>query len=216
MNKFILKQGTLVTTVILAILAWFVYRQFIVKGSPLFPFVAIVAILWVIGTVLFIVFWPRMTYSAYKRAILQHGPDGLVPVNTLYAMPVRSSSSASSASLLGTGTDSLLYIGGWLDLSEGAQVLHVPVFNKRYYSIQFTDPSTGTNFAYVGTRATGTGAGNFVISGPGWLGSIPHGMQQICSPNCFVLVVGRVFVENDSDVAVAFDLASQVVLMPLD
>ncbi len=87
MNKFILKHGHLVTFVILAILAWFVYRQFIVVQSPLFPFVVVVGILWALGTFVFIYFWPAITYRAFKRAILQHGPGGPIPVNTIYAAP---------------------------------------------------------------------------------------------------------------------------------
>jgi len=215
MNKFILKNGRLVTFAILAILAWFVYRQFIVKGSPFLPFAIMVAIVWVIVTFVFLYVWPRMTYSAYKRAILQHGlGDGPVPVNTLYATSTLSSPSASTGSLLATGTNEVLYIGGWLDLSIGALVLHVPDFSKRYYSLQFTDPTNGTNFAYVGTRTTGTQAGDYLITGPGWKGPIPPGMKQICSAKNAVMVVGRVLVEGESDVAAAYDLAKQVQVTP--
>jgi len=60
-----------------------------------------------------------------------------------------------------------LYIGGWLDLSKGQQILHVPDMAGRYYSVQFTDPSDGTDFAYVGKHTTGTAAGDYLISGPG-------------------------------------------------
>ena len=211
MNKFILKHSTLVTSVILAILAWFIYRQFIVKGSPIFPFAAIVVVVWIIGTFVFIYLWPNFTYSAYKRAILQYGlGDGPIPINTLYAAPFLSSPSASASSLMATGTDYLLYIGGWLDLTKWPLILHVPDFSERYYSLQFTDPSTGENFAYVGKRTSGTQEGDFVISGPNWQGSTPQGMKGISSPNRYVLVVGRVLVEDDSDVEAAYDLAKQV------
>lgn len=216
MNKFILKHSYLVTFVILAILAWFVYRQFIVKGSPLFPFAAVAAIIWALGTFVFIYFWPLITCSAYKRAILQHGlGGGPIPVNTLYAVPNLSSPSAPSSSLLATGADDLLYFGGWLDLSKGLQILHVPDFSGRYYSIQFTDPSDGADFAYVGKRTTGTDVGDFLITGPGWQGSVPQGMKQISSPHNSMLVVGRALVENDSDVAAVYALTKQIQLTPL-
>ena len=216
MNKFILKHEYLVTFVILAILAWFVYRQFIVVRSPLFPFAAVAVIVWGLGTFVFIYFWPRITYSAYKRAILQHGlGGGPIPVNTLYAVPNLASPSASSSSLLATGTNDVLYIGGWLDLSKGPQVLHVPDFSGRYYSVQFTDPSDGADFAYVGTRTTGTQAGDFLITGPGWKGTVPQGMKQISSPNNSVLVMGRVLVESDSDLSTVYDLSKQIQLTPL-
>jgi hypothetical protein len=85
----------------------------------------------------------------------------------------------------------------------------------RYYSVQFTDPSDGVDFAYVGTRATGTEAGDYLVSGPGWKGTAPQGMAQIASPNNAVLVVGRVFVASDSDLPTAYGLARQIQLTPL-
>ncbi len=216
MNKFILKHSYLVTFVILAILAWFVYRQFIVVRSPLFPFAAVAVIIWGLGTFVFIYFWPSITCSAYKRAVLQHGlGGGPIPVNTLYAVPNLSSPSAPSSSLLATGANDLLYIGGWLDLSKGPQVLHVPDFSGRYYSVQFTDPSDGADFAYVGKRTMGTLAGDFLITGPGWQGSVPQGMKQISSPHNSVLVVGRALVDSENDVAAVYALTKKIQLTPL-
>ena len=216
MNKFILKHSYPITFVILAILAWFVYRQFIVVRSPLFPFAAVAVIVWGLGTFVFIYFWPPITYNgAYKRAIVQHGlGGGPIPVNTLYAVSNLASPSASNSSLLATGTHDVLYVGGWLDLSKGPQVLHVPDMAGRYYSVQFTDPSDGTDFAYVGTRTTGTEAGDYLMSGPGWKGTVSQGMTQISSPNNSVLVMGRVFVESDSDLPTAYGLAKQIQLTP--
>ena len=215
MNRLILKYKYPITFAILAVLAWVVYRIFS-GGSGLIAFAVVVVIVWGLGTCVFIYFWPPMTYSAYKRAIVVHGlGGGPIPVNTLYAVPNLSSPSASNSSLLATGTNDVLYVGGWLDLSKGPQVLHVPDMAGRYYSVQFTDPSDGTNFAYVGKRTTGTGAGDYLISGPGWKGSVSQGMKQIASPHHSVLVIGRVFVESDSDLPPAYGLAKQIQLTPL-
>ena len=217
MNRLILKYAYPVTFVILAILAWVVYRIFAAGGSGLIGFVVLAVIVWGLGTVVFVYLWPTFTYSAFKRAVVRHGlGGGPVPVNTLYATPNRASPAASDASLLATGTDDLLYIGGWLDLSQGPQVLRVPDMAGRYYSVQFTDPSDGVDFAYVGTRVTGTGAGDYLISGPRWTGTVPQGMAQIASPNNAVLVVGRVYVASDSDLPAAYGLARQIQLSPLD
>ena len=101
-------------------------------------------------------------------------------------------------------------VGGLLDLSKGPQVLHVPDMAGRYYSVQFTDPSDGTNFAYVGKRTTGTAAGEYLISGPGWKGTVSQGMAQIVSPDNAALVIGRVFVESASDLPTAYGLAKQI------
>ena len=216
MNRLILKYAYPITFVILAILAWVVYRIFSTGGSGVIGFVVVAVIIWGLGTVVFIYLWPTFAYSAYKRAIVQHGlGGGPIPVNTLYAVPTRVSPAASNASLLATGTDDVLYVGGLLDLSKGPLVLHVPDMAGRYYSVQFTDPSDGTDFAYVGKRTTGTEAGEYLISGPGWKGTVPQGMAQIASPNNAVLVVGRVFVESDRDLPTAYGLAQQIQLTPL-
>ena len=216
MNRLILKYGYPIAFAILAILAWVVYRIFSAGGSGVIGFVAVAAIVWGVGTVVFLYLWPTFAYSAYKRAVVRHGlGGGPIPVNTLYATPNLSSPAASNASLLATGTDDVLYVGGWLDLSHGPLVLHVPDVAGRYYSVQFTDPSDGADFAYVGKRATGTAAGEYLITGPGWKGTVPPGMPQIASPNHAVLVVGRVFVESDSDLPTAYGLAQQMRLTPL-
>ena len=163
-----------------------------------------------------------MMLYAYKRAILVKGfGDGPVPVNTLYtepqalfADPLHPPATASKLATTGVNRDTLITVG-WLDLNKGPQILHVPDMAGRYYGVQFSDPSNNTNFAYVGKRTTGTGAGDFLISGPRWTGVVPHGMAQICSPNNSVLVVGRVFVENHRDLPTAYNFAKQVRLTPV-
>jgi hypothetical protein len=216
MNRLILKYKYPVTFAILAVLAWVVYRYFSQGGSQLITFVVVAVLVWGLGTFVFIYFWPPITYSAYKRAIVRHGLGGdPIPVNTLYAVPTLASPSASNSSLLATGTNDVLYIGGLLDLAFGPQVLHVPDMAGRYYSVQFTDPSDGTNFAYVGTRTTGTEAGDYLISGPAWKGTVSQGMTQIASPHNVALVIGRVFVESDSDLPTAYGLAKQIQLTSL-
>ncbi len=216
MNRLILKYKYPITFAILAVLAWVVYRYFSMGGSQLITFVVVAVIVWGLGTCVFLYFWPPITYSAYKRAVVQHGLGGdPIPINTLYAVPTLASPAASNSSLLATGTNDVLYVGGLLDLSKGPQVLHVPDMAGRYYSVQFTDPSDGTNFAYVGKRTTGTEAGDYLMSGPGWKGAVSQGMTQIASPHKSVLVIGRVFVESNSDLPTAYGLAKQIQLTPL-
>ena len=171
---------------------------------------------------LFTYLWPRMLLYVYKRAILVHGfGDGPVPINTLYtepqalfADPIHAPASASKLITTGVNRDTLATVG-WLNLSKGPQVLHVPDMAGRYYSVQFTDSSKNTNFAYVGKRATGTQAGDYLVSGSGWKGQVPSGMTQISSPNNSVLVIGRVLVESDSDLSTAYALSKQIQLTPL-
>ncbi len=183
----------------------------------------IIGVVVVLVWFLVIYFWPRMLLSVYKRGLLVKGfGDGPIPVNTLYTEPEKlfaeplaaQTASSSNLATVGVNHDTLLS-GGWLDLRKGPLVLHVPDMNDRYYSVQFTDPSKNTNFAYVGKRTTGTQAGDYLITGPGWNGQVPGGMKQISSPNNSVLLLGRVLVENDSDLSTAYDLSKQIQLTPL-
>ncbi len=194
------------------------------KHKHLITFGSVMILAWALGTFLLVYFWPHLVNNIYERALLDQGfGDGPVPVNTLYtetqalfADPLHTSLPPGSSNLMTTGVnhDTLLTVG-WLDLSQGPQVLHVPDMNSRYYSIQFTDPSNGADFAYVGTRTTGTQAGDYLIMGPGWKGQAPSGMTQISSPNNSVLVIGRVLVESDGDVATVYSLSKQIQLTPL-
>jgi len=177
---------------------------------------AVVVVVWC----LFIYFWPSMLLNVYKRALLVKGfGDGPIPINTLYTQSQKSfaeplalqTGSGSSSVAAGVNHDTLLTVG-WIDLSKEPLVLHVPDMNNRYYSVQFTDPSKNTNFAYVGKRTTGTHAGDYLITGPGWQGTAPSGMTQIASPKNSVLVVGRVLVESDSDLATVYGLSKQIQL----
>jgi hypothetical protein len=166
---------------------------------------------------------PRLMLSAYKRAALSQGfGDGPIPVNTLYTQPQKLFADPfaplphGSSKLMSYGTNlDTLYVCGWLDLSKEPLVLHVPDMNGRYYSVQFTDPSKNINFAYVGKRTTGTKSGDYLIAGPGWKGAMPQGMDEIPSQNNAVLVIGRVFVENDRDLSTAYGLAKQIQARPL-
>ena len=217
MNRLILKYKYLVTAVIMLIFAWVIYTRLAHGWSNLIILAVAAVIVYLLLVPVFIFLWPRFTVTGFKRVIVKRGfSGGPIPVNTLFAEPRISSASASTGSLMGVGTDDVLYIAGWLDLRKGPQVLHVPEMTGRYYSVQFTDPSKSSNFAYVGTRTTGSKAGDYLLSRPGWKGTVPNGMTQISSPTNSMLVIGRVFVADESDQPAAFALAQQIRLTPLN
>ena len=193
-----------------------------IQYEHLLIFGSVMVVAWALGTFLLVYFWPHLVNNIYKRAILNQGfGDGPIPINTLYTEPqtlfaeplTAQSASGSNLMTVGVNHDTLPTVG-WLDLSKGPQVLHVPDFSGRYYSVQFTDPF-GVNFVYVGTRNTGTQAGDYLITGPDWKGQVPSSMTQISSPNNSVLVLGRVLVYTDSDLSTAYDLSKQIQLTPL-
>jgi hypothetical protein len=91
-----------------------------------------------------------------------------------------------------------LYSTGWLDLTKEPVVISVPDTHGRYYLLQLLDMWTDT-FAGIGKRTTGTGAGNFVLVGPGWQGDLPQGLQRIDAPTAFVWVIGRTRTDGPQD-----------------
>ncbi|MGW6916659.1 DUF1254 domain-containing protein [Kitasatospora sp. NPDC054939] len=93
-----------------------------------------------------------------------------------------------------------LYSIALLDLSEGPQVLQVPDSGGAYYVLQFIDAWTN-NFAYLGSRATGTGAQKWLIVPPGWHGVPLEGHGLIESPTTVATVVGRTACDGPADLA---------------
>jgi len=172
------------------------------KHTHLITFSSVVIVAWAIGTFLFVNFWPRLVNNKYKRAIVNQGfGSGPVPINTLFtepqalfAEPLHTSLPYGSSKLMTVGVnhDTLLSVG-CLDLSKGPLVVRVPDFSGRYYSVQLTDPFD-VDFAYIGTRTTGTQEGDYLITGPDWKGRAPSGMKQISSPDNSILVIGRILV----------------------
>ncbi|MFI5411278.1 DUF1254 domain-containing protein [Kaistia sp. UC242_56] len=71
------------------------------------------------------------------------------------------------------------YSFAWLDLRAEPVVLSVPAIDpKRYYSVMLCDGNT-YNFGYIGTRATGSEAGDYMVVGPDWQGDTPAGIKQV-------------------------------------
>jgi hypothetical protein len=70
------------------------------------------------------------------------------------------------------------YSWAWFDLRAEPVVISVPASPERYYVIQLVDLYTH-NFAYIGSRATGTEAGDYLLAGPSWQGAAPPSVQQV-------------------------------------
>ena len=86
------------------------------------------------------------------------------------------------------------------DLRAEPLVFTVPAVDKgRYYSLQFIDMYT-FNFAYVGSRATGNGAGSFLLAGP--TGTATSGDRKAGDPvrDRFAFVLFRTQLFNPADI----------------
>jgi hypothetical protein len=107
-----------------------------------------------------------------------------------------------------------LYSAAWLDLSREPMVLSVPDTGGRYYLMPMIDAWTNI-FASPGKRTTGTGAGSFAITGPGWSGTLPEGLQRLESPTNMVWIIGRTQTNGPADYAAVREIQAQYRLVPL-
>jgi hypothetical protein len=88
----------------------------------------------------------------------------------------------------------------FLDLRAEPIVLSVPAVEKpRYYSVQLTDGNT-YNYGYIGSRATGTAPGDYLVVGPDWKGDTPAGIKKVFSSTTpFTIVIYRTQLFNPGD-----------------
>ena len=108
-----------------------------------------------------------------------------------------------------------LYSIAWLDLDEEPVILSVPDVGDRYYTMQIASMDSD-NFAYVGTRATGTKAGNYAIIGPDWKGNLPEGVKPLPSSRTpYALIVGRTLIYGQEDLPNVRKIQDQYKLTPL-
>src|SRR5271166_3411735 len=67
----------------------------------------------------------------------------------------------------------------FMDLRAEPLVLSVPAVDKsRYYSVMLCDGNT-FNYGYIGSRATGSGPGDYLVAGPDWKGEAPAGIKKV-------------------------------------
>jgi hypothetical protein len=104
----------------------------------------------------------------------------------------------------------------WLDLRAEPIVISVPAVDKaRYYSVQLTD-GNAYNYGYIGSRATGTEAGDYLVAGPGWTGEAPAGIKQVFrSTTPFALTIFRTQLFNAEDMPNVVKVQSGYKAQPL-
>lgn len=91
-----------------------------------------------------------------------------------------------------------LYSNTFLDMTKEPVVVSAPNTDGRYYLLPMLDAWTDV-FASPGWRTTGTVAGNFLITPPGWNGDVPAGMTRINAPTPYVWIIGRTKTDGPSD-----------------
>ena len=107
-----------------------------------------------------------------------------------------------------------LYSLAWLDLKE-PQVFSHPDMGNRFHLFPMVDLWM-TIFASPGARTGDGKAANYLITGPGWKGTVPAGMKHISAATRYVVILGRTYADGtDADYKAVNALQAQYKITPL-
>jgi hypothetical protein len=107
-----------------------------------------------------------------------------------------------------------LYSVAWLDLTKEPLVISAPDTAGRYYLLPMLDMWTDV-FASPGWRTTGTKAGKFLVTPPGWTGKVPDGFSHIPAPTPYVWVIGRTKTDGPQDYPAVHKIQASLKVTPL-
>jgi hypothetical protein len=107
-----------------------------------------------------------------------------------------------------------LYSSAWLDLTNEPMIVSVPNTDGRYYLLPMLDMWTDV-FASPGWRTTGTEAQTFLVTPPGWTGTVPDGVTQIKASTPYVSIIGRIKTDGPADYDAVHKIQARLKLMPL-
>jgi hypothetical protein len=139
-----------------------------------------------------------MNYGVmYEYAVDKNSSQYKAPFNKLYNM--RRVATPEDTAIVTPNSDTP-YSLGFIDLRAEPVVISVPAIERsRYYSVQLCDGNT-FNYGYIGTRATGPEAGDYMVTGPDWKGETPPGIKKVFpSSTQFSMVIFRTQLFNPGD-----------------
>ena len=158
--------------------------------------------------------YPMVTLEMTRRRLtnVTKADETRAPMGQIVKM--RSYPDASYRDITGPNADTL-YTTAFPDVGDEPWVLSAPDMKGRYFMLPFLDGWTSV-FAGPGSRTAGTQAQTFLITGPGWSGTVPAGMTQLKSKTSLVWLIGRIYCTGTpEDYAEVHALQDQFKLQPL-
>jgi uncharacterized protein (TIGR03000 family) len=167
-----------------------------------------------IATDAYVYGYPLVTMEMTRRVITNaaepkgtHGPMGQFVSLREYPTPDFKEVTAPNADTL--------YSSAWLDLAKEPYVLSLPDAKDRYFLFPMLDAWTDV-FQDPGKRTTGDKAQKYLISGPGWSGTVPEGLTEYKSPTNMVWIIGRTYCTGTpEDYKAVHAFQDQLSLVPL-
>jgi hypothetical protein len=167
-----------------------------------------------IGVDAYLYFYPLITMDLTRLQFTnaEPGKDPLKgPMNTFVNIPAYPS--ADMRVVVRPNFDTL-YSSAWLDLTKEPVVVSVPDTGGRYYLLPMLDMWTDV-FASPGWRTTGTQAGNFLLTPPGWTGTVPTDFTRIDAPTPYVWIIGRTRTDGPADYEAVHKIQAGYKIIPL-
>lgn len=152
-----------------------------------------------------------LVLMAVSRDVMTTG-RGKSPVNRFHHL--RTFPDHTFTDVVSPNADTL-YSSAWLDVSREPLVLSLPDTDGRYYLMPLLDAWTNV-FASPGKRTTGTGRGDYAITGPRWRGELPAGLQELRAPTEMIWLIGRTQTNGKADYAAVNKLQDEYNLTPLN
>ena len=166
-----------------------------------------------IGVQAYLYFYSLITMDLTRRQltnVVSHkGPYG--PMNTFDNIPEYP---PADLKVVVRENFDTLYSSAWLDLTKEPVIVSVPDTHGRYYLLPMLDMWTDV-FASPGWRTTGTEAGDFAVTPPGWTGSLPAGVVRIDAPTPYVWIIGRTRTDGPADYAAVHEIQAGYKITPL-
>ena len=167
-----------------------------------------------IGVEAYLYFYPLVTMEVTREQLTNQegGPGSLGgPMNHFANIPALPT--AEMKAVVRPNFDTL-YSSGWLDLTKEPVVVSIPDTGGRYYLLPMLDMWSDV-FASPGWRTTGTQAGNFLVTPPGWNGTAPDGFTQIKAPTPYVWIIGRTKTDGPADYDAVHKIQAGYKITPL-
>ena len=167
-----------------------------------------------IGVDAYLYLYPLLTMDITRKQFTNIEPGkefGKGPMNMFVSVPQYPP--ADFKGVVRSNFDTLYSIA-WLDLTEEPLVIAAPDTAGRFYLLPMLDMWTDV-FASPGWRTTGTQAGQFLVTPPGWTGTVPAGLNHLPAPTPFVWVIGRTKTDGAADYAAVHKIQAGYTVTPL-
>jgi hypothetical protein len=175
-----------------------------------------------IGVDAYVYLYPLITMDVTRKQLTNTDKGfGRGPMNVFHNIPAYPP--ASDKAIVRTNYDTLYSIV-YLDLLKEPVVVSVPDTAGRFYLMPMLDMWTDV-FASPGWRTTGTQAGNFLVTPPGWRPDLrdrfidefklPKDVQRIDAPTPYVWIIGRTKTDGPADYDAVHKIQAGYKITPL-